>query len=643
VTANVSAADLLPDTYRVRVVHSAGSNFTYSVERHRADLMPRERKADAAMYARVFEENREGQLVLEDLVDRFGGACTCAVAKTAGARPTSASGKRAVLDFIVGQVNHATASHHRRRPIPNRPGDPGFFDWSEPMKHWRFNHVFRNEGDAGGVAARVRAPQRRSRRSRSGCCWRWRGGRRRRQRCGSWRCWRQLGAAAAASALAAGAAAGGAGAAGGAAAGAGAAGGAEARHPGEVRRQERGGQVDHAATALKLAREGYLPLEKRLGSGDAPPQTVDGYKVNVPEALKDKIDAEELAKDEGFKGFMGKLHAAGASQKVVDAAVATMLERGIAMREAMPALQASECEATLRQADGWKTDQEYTGRCAPPSGGPQIFGEAFKGMEAKGYFNDPDFIRGLATIGREMQEDRGPSPEAQQQLNTNLDALMSSPAYLNPNHPQARGDGGEGDALTAQMCTATSRCRRPHDLLQERVTRRAGLRQPFSQTMAAIHRPAMASGQPEHQPARAHGSRCAPVKLRPRSLWTTCKANRTRSTSGAFNELPDPRNMVQQYANNFRVLYQQKAARLRPWCQIEAGIVGQSKSTERLGKAEAYDITSRHADTKFVEVPHSRRWLDLGDKGWAELIDKLDKVRLLADPTRATPRSPWRR
>lgn len=92
-------------------------------------------------------------------------------------------------------------------------------------------------------------------------------------------------------------------------------------------------------------------------------------------------------------------------------------------------------------------------------------------------------------------------------------------------------------------------------------------------------------------------------------------------------------NMVQQYGNNFRVLYQQKLSRLRPWCQIESGIVGQSKSVERMGKAEAYDITSRHTDTKFVEVPHSRRWIDLQDKGWAELIDKLDKVRLLADPS----------
>lgn len=94
-----------------------------------------------------------------------------------------------------------------------------------------------------------------------------------------------------------------------------------------------------------------------------------------------------------------------------------------------------------------------------------------------------------------------------------------------------------------------------------------------------------------------------------------------------------PENFVQQYGNNFRTLYQQKQARLRPWCQIESGIVGASKSVERMGAADAYDITSRHSDTKFVEVPHSRRWIDLADSGWAELIDKLDKVRLLADPT----------
>lgn len=91
--------------------------------------------------------------------------------------------------------------------------------------------------------------------------------------------------------------------------------------------------------------------------------------------------------------------------------------------------------------------------------------------------------------------------------------------------------------------------------------------------------------------------------------------------------------MVQQYGTNFRTLFQQRQSRLAPWCQLEGGIVGQSKSVERIGKAEAYDITSRHADTKYVEVPHSRRWLDLQDKGWAELVDEMDKIRMLSDPT----------
>ena len=92
-------------------------------------------------------------------------------------------------------------------------------------------------------------------------------------------------------------------------------------------------------------------------------------------------------------------------------------------------------------------------------------------------------------------------------------------------------------------------------------------------------------------------------------------------------------NFVQQFNGNFRILSQQMKSRFEPFSQIEANIVGTSKSTERLGRTEAYDITSRHADTKYVEVPHSRRWVDLQDKGWAELVDEMDKIKMLADPT----------
>jgi hypothetical protein len=96
-------------------------------------------------------------------------------------------------------------------------------------------------------------------------------------------------------------------------------------------------------------------------------------------------------------------------------------------------------------------------------------------------------------------------------------------------------------------------------------------------------------------------------------------------------------NVVQQYTDNMRVLYQQKLSRAQPWCQTTT-IKGQSKAVERAGKTEAYDILSRHADTKYVETPHSRRWIDLQDKGWAELVDELDEVRLLSDPKSAYPK-----
>ncbi len=92
-------------------------------------------------------------------------------------------------------------------------------------------------------------------------------------------------------------------------------------------------------------------------------------------------------------------------------------------------------------------------------------------------------------------------------------------------------------------------------------------------------------------------------------------------------------NMVQQFGTNFRILGQQKKSRLESFCQMENNIVGTGKSVERLGGTDAYDILSRHGDTQYVNTPHSRRWLDLQDKGWADLVDEMDKIKMLADPT----------
>lgn len=107
---------------------------------------------------------------------------------------------------------------------------------------------------------------------------------------------------------------------------------------------------------------------------------------------------------------------------------------------------------------------------------------------------------------------------------------------------------------------------------------------------------------------------------------------------GTFYSFQITEAFVNQYSTNFYTLGQQMTARLEGAVETISGIVGQSKSVERVGAAEAYDITSRHADTKYVEVPHSRRWIDLADKGWAELVDEMDEIKLLADPKSKYPR-----
>lgn len=91
--------------------------------------------------------------------------------------------------------------------------------------------------------------------------------------------------------------------------------------------------------------------------------------------------------------------------------------------------------------------------------------------------------------------------------------------------------------------------------------------------------------------------------------------------------------MVNAYSANVHMLGQQRVSRLEALCRVESGIVGQSKSVERLGASESYDLVSRHSDTQYVNTPHSRRWIDLGDKAWADLVDELDKIKMLADPT----------
>ena len=88
---------------------------------------------------------------------------------------------------------------------------------------------------------------------------------------------------------------------------------------------------------------------------------------------------------------------------------------------------------------------------------------------------------------------------------------------------------------------------------------------------------------------------------------------------------------VEQYRANILLLSQQKMSRLRATCQEET-VVGRAFYGERVGATAGADIEERHGDTPLVSTPHSRRRGSMIDWDWADLVEEMDKVKMLIDP-----------
>lgn len=91
---------------------------------------------------------------------------------------------------------------------------------------------------------------------------------------------------------------------------------------------------------------------------------------------------------------------------------------------------------------------------------------------------------------------------------------------------------------------------------------------------------------------------------------------------------------VQQYADNFTVLAQQSKSRLENLVRRRSGnVIGSSFVIDTLGKASDYTNKPRHADLTYANIENQRRYGDMIDAYAAELIDEMDKIKLLIEPS----------
>ncbi len=88
--------------------------------------------------------------------------------------------------------------------------------------------------------------------------------------------------------------------------------------------------------------------------------------------------------------------------------------------------------------------------------------------------------------------------------------------------------------------------------------------------------------------------------------------------------------MIEQYRANVRMLAEQEQGLLRPICEV-VPVTGKSFYGDRLAGSEAVTRTSRHGDSPFTPVTHSRRKGTIIDKEWGDFIDDQDTSKVIAE------------
>jgi len=93
-----------------------------------------------------------------------------------------------------------------------------------------------------------------------------------------------------------------------------------------------------------------------------------------------------------------------------------------------------------------------------------------------------------------------------------------------------------------------------------------------------------------------------------------------------------PTAMVKQYHDSVEMLVQQEGSRLRSTVRQETQN-SEEQFWEQIGPTAALTINNRHGDSPQVDTPHDRRRVTQEFFDWGDFVDKIDKVRIMIDPT----------
>lgn len=186
------------------------------------------------------------------------------------------------------------------------------------------------------------------------------------------------------------------------------------------------GKLDLSASAQKLANS-YAHAEKRIGSGDLPPEAPDAYAYTPPEEYKDlPLDAELST------AFKERAHKAGLTQSQYEMVMGEYFRIVPAMMEGRAAVSAADARAKLQEV--WKDPGDYQAQMGNAQRFVTSLPEGLRAQFIGNYGTDPILAQVAAHFGREMREDRPAGGLGVQSSSGSAEQLMASEAYRNPKH-----------------------------------------------------------------------------------------------------------------------------------------------------------------------------------------------------------------
>lgn len=183
------------------------------------------------------------------------------------------------------------------------------------------------------------------------------------------------------------------------------------------------GSVDYKATVAKM-NESYSYLEKKVGTGEVAPKSVDEYKIE-----REGFSFEDFKADESNQQFLSEAHKHGITNKQLDFLLSEYDKRAIDLVSNNSQFDTDTTIQSLQSEWG----SNYESNIFSAIRAAKSAGLTEEQINNPSIGNNVDVIKVLSYFGSQIAEDKPINNGTA--VNTDITSLMRSEAFFDPKHP----------------------------------------------------------------------------------------------------------------------------------------------------------------------------------------------------------------